>query len=86
MIFTLNGPNMPTEQYVKGAASSNLPLGKSAIIWTSIFPLGLQQVTHLNRTDSVKELALTIQKPVSYLIQCDASTTMCCFEMTPFNN
>ena len=56
---------MSIAQYVEGAASLNLSLGKSAIIWTAIFPLSLQQVTQLNTTDSVTELALITQKPVS---------------------
>ena len=42
-------------------------MGRSAIIWTSTFPLTLWQVTQLNTTDFVIELALIIQKPVSLI-------------------
>ena len=37
------------------------------IIWTPIFPLSLRQVTQLNTTDFVMELALIIQKPLSLI-------------------
>ena len=61
------GPNMSTGQYVKCAASWNLSLGRSAIIWTPIFPLSLRQVTQLNTTDFVMELALMIEKTLSLI-------------------
>ena len=65
--FYLNGPNMSTAWYVKGAASWNLSLGISAIIWTPIFRLSLRQITQLNTTNFVMELALIIQKPLSFI-------------------
>ena len=51
----------------KGSASLNLSLSKSVITWIPIFPLSLWQVTQLNITDFVKELALIIQKPLSLI-------------------
>ena len=75
LTFTLNVTNVSTVQFVKGAPSSNLSFAESAIVWTPNFPISLVQVTNKHNLFCDGTCIDDPETPVSYLIQCDASTT-----------
>ena len=63
LCLTVKGPNMPSSQWVNGAASFDLQAGRFAIFCSPNLPLNLWHSTQLEIIIFTAELAPTIQYP-----------------------